>query len=1223
MEIATLSITAVTDNGGAQDTDASVYINENIATGTKVARIDGWKHLTGPVTFNFLQANDPDTGEPFTADCGGRYKIVQENGEYYLVVANGGPSMFNFEDKNGFNFHQGLAFEVFSGGNYAGELDCVVYLNNLNEAPVIGGVTTATQTVVDTATVNPFSSVTIADEDKSDVLTVVVKMDTASEGAFETTVTGGTYDATAGTYTITGNAATVQNAIRALKFNPTNKTAGSAAVSTTFTITVTDSKGLSVSDANTTVSATAGTQTNAAPVIGGVTTTTQTVVDTATIKPFSTVTITDNDGDQLTLTVKMDTASEGAFETTVTGGTYDATAGTYTITGSAATVQNAIRALTFNPTNKTAGSAAVSTTFTITVTDSKSPAVTNSSTVVEAAAATPTNQKPSAPLLDGGTVDSVNEELPADTEVGVLSATDPQDGTVTNFWISNGFGHDAFKISGNKLLLAKKLDFENDVFLTTEGTKKYLQVVVRAIDKDLNWTDQTFKIYVNDITETQPNQAPTLTGVTTTVQNVVETSTINPFSGVTINDIDGDQLTVTIQLNASANGILQNLINGGTYNQATGVYSITGGATAVTQAVQALQFNPADRAPGTSGTVTTGFTISVTDSKAAPVVNSSTTVSATAPAQTNQAPDAPMLQGNQVNENAGKNAYIGDLSASDKDGDMVTFEISNNPGNRFQIAGSQLQAKDSLDFEATDLDLKTDGQGNKYYEVDIRARDSGGLYSQASTFKVYVNNLNDSAPTDITISATSVPENLGVGLQVATLGVVDADGAVGNYTYTLKSNPEGKFEIANGNQLRLKQALDFETQESHDVTVEVSDGVHTYEKTFTINVANADEPQGNQAPTIGGVTATKQVVSDRGVIQPFSQVTFADDSSANLTVTVVMDQASKGTFENITPGIYDPQAGTYTVTGPTDWVRAAIQALQFNPADKDPGAEAQTTTFTITVSDGFLSATNSITQVEATAPAPANQKPTDISLSGQVAAELAATNTPVGILGATDPNSGETFNYTLLNPDGRFKIVGNQLLVDDGIKLDFEQAKSHQVAIQVTDKGGLSYVETFTVAVADVKVERTAGGPGHDVIKGGRYNDKIGGGLGNDKLWGGLGNDVLTGGKGKDTFVFDTKLNKKSNLDRIADFNVKDDSFWLDNKYMPKLGKGTEKRPVKLNKKFFTIGDKAKDKDDYLVYNSKKGVLYYDVDGSGAKAAIEFATLKKGLKMTYADFFVI
>jgi Ca2+-binding RTX toxin-like protein len=156
--------------------------------------------------------------------------------------------------------------------------------------------------------------------------------------------------------------------------------------------------------------------------------------------------------------------------------------------------------------------------------------------------------------------------------------------------------------------------------------------------------------------------------------------------------------------------------------------------------------------------------------------------------------------------------------------------------------------------------------------------------------------------------------------------------------------------------------------------------------------------------------------------------------------------------------------------------------------------------------------------------------------------------------------------------------------------------------------------QTFTIAVQDVAKETAVGGTADDTIKGGS---------GSDKLYGGLGRDVLTGGKGKDAFIFNTKASK-TNVDKITDFSVKDDSIHLDNKYFSKLGKkGTEKSPGKLNKDFFTIGSKAKDKNDYVVYDNKKGVLYYDADGSGKGKAVEIAILSKNLKMTAADFFVV
>jgi len=245
-----------------------------------------------------------------------------------------------------------------------------------------------------------------------------------------------------------------------------------------------------------------------------------------------------------------------------------------------------------------------------------------------------------------------------------------------------------------------------------------------------------------------------------------------------------------------------------------------------------------------------------------------------------------------------------------------------------------------------------------------------------------------------------------------------------------------------------------------------------------------------------------------------------------------------------------------------------------------------------------------------------NDVPVIAALSANKVEENSSSGTVVGHLSAIDPDLGDSATYRLVDSaGGRFKIAGNAVMVADGSKIDYEQATSHTITVEVTDKFGGSSTKSFTVDVTDVANETVSGTLGNDVVKGGSGNDKIGGGL---------GKDVLTGGKGKDSFVFNTKASK-ANVDKITDFNVKDDSIHLDNKYFAKLGsKGSEKSPAKLKKEFFTIGSKAKDKNDYLVYDNKKGILYYDADGSGSKyKQVEVATLSKNLKMTYADFFVI
>jgi Ca2+-binding RTX toxin-like protein len=197
----------------------------------------------------------------------------------------------------------------------------------------------------------------------------------------------------------------------------------------------------------------------------------------------------------------------------------------------------------------------------------------------------------------------------------------------------------------------------------------------------------------------------------------------------------------------------------------------------------------------------------------------------------------------------------------------------------------------------------------------------------------------------------------------------------------------------------------------------------------------------------------------------------------------------------------------------------------------------------------------------------------------------------------------------------------------------------HALTYQNTDTRSLTFdARKVEIAVVDYGGRETKtivhlfNPRGNNVLQGGSDRDVLDGWSGNDKLYGGASGDILNGGAGKDllygqtghdVFVFDTKPNKTTNLDRIADFNVKYDTIWLDNAVFTKLGKGTEAKPGKMNKFFFVTGDRAKDRNDHLVYDKKTGILSYDSDGSGTKQAVAFAQLAKNLKLTYDDFRII
>jgi len=99
----------------------------------------------------------------------------------------------------------------------------------------------------------------------------------------------------------------------------------------------------------------------------------------------------------------------------------------------------------------------------------------------------------------------------------------------------------------------------------------------------------------------------------------------------------------------------------------------------------------------------------------------------------------------------------------------------------------------------------------------------------------------------------------------------------------------------------------------------------------------------------------------------------------------------------------------------------------------------------------------------------ANQAPSGIVLDNSTVTENSAAGTLVGTLSTTDLDVGDTFTYSLIdNAGGRFKIVGDQVLVDDGSLLDYETAASHLITVQTTDAGGASFVQRLTITLIDV-----------------------------------------------------------------------------------------------------------------------------------------------------------
>ena len=151
----------------------------------------------------------------------------------------------------------------------------------------------------------------------------------------------------------------------------------------------------------------------------------------------------------------------------------------------------------------------------------------------------------------------------------------------------------------------------------------------------------------------------------------------------------------------------------------------------------------------------------------------------------NDAPTDVTLSPSSVEENEPVGTEVGTLSASDPDpGDSPAFALvagSGAEGNgAFQISGNTLETAAILDFEAQST-----------YSIRVRATDESGA-SFEKVLTVAVTNepegAGNVAPTNITLSSTSVAENLPANTTVGALAAVDPN-AGDTHTFTLVTGP--------------------------------------------------------------------------------------------------------------------------------------------------------------------------------------------------------------------------------------------------------------------------------------------------------------------------------------------------------------------------------------------------------------------------------------------------
>jgi Ca2+-binding RTX toxin-like protein len=241
------------------------------------------------------------------------------------------------------------------------------------------------------------------------------------------------------------------------------------------------------------------------------------------------------------------------------------------------------------------------------------------------------------------------------------------------------------------------------------------------------------------------------------------------------------------------------------------------------------------------------------------------------------------------------------------------------------------------------------------------------------------------------------------------------------------------------------------------------------------------------------------------------------------------------------------------------------------------------------------------------------------------------SNTIYGNAGANSLRGGAG-NDTLLGGAGNDTLFGeagrDSLGGGAGNDLYIQFGEISGDTITETSTGGYDVVQSdlsYTLAshLEELKLTGSAaingtGNAQNNVLTGNGGANRLAGGGGNDTIDGGGSSDTLTGGAGKDIFLFSLLGNPWNNLDRITDFVSVDDTIRLDNAQYAAVGADGA-----LAAAAFRVGSAAGDASDRVIYNQSTGALYYDSDGTGIGAMLQFAQLTAGTVLTAADFVIV
>ncbi len=438
------------------------------------------------------------------------------------------------------------------------------------------------------------------------------------------------------------------------------------------------------------------------------------------------------------------------------------------------------------------------------------------------------------------------------------------------------------------------------------------------------------------------------------------------------------------------------------------------------------------------------------------------------------------LSRSDINEGAGSaNSAIGILTTTDADANNTFSYTSNNADFTITSTGS-LVNKFAQDYETAQTQTLTitvdDGAGNTFNKE----------------FTITINDIDDTAPTNIALSNNNIVIGAAANTTIGTLSADDVDTTTA-LTYSVDDTTN--FIIA-GNKLQIKQVTT--AAATHNIKITASDGTNTStEQDFTINVISNPNP--------ADITNPNNISRAEGTSKTAFTITATDIGNTALTY-----------------GISGTDAGQFDING-------AVVTFKTAPDFNAPTDNGNNNVYDLIleVNDTLSTTTQpiTITILNENTLAIANQT---LSID-----ENAAVDTVVGTVATT--GTPTAFSITSGNDAGLFKINATGQIQVATTGLDYETTKTYTLAVEISKTDADPKTADITITINNVNENTIAlNNQQMNVLKGSAIDTPVGtvalsSGSSTVNTW------SITGGANKDNYKIDSNSGEIKVKTTLAD----------------------------------------------------------------------------------------